>query len=176
METQRPPYPAHSIYPASSVCDYSSSSVYIQGVRRSTQGSTRFSNRLMTPKAGCPEGPMIQHIVSPNESLEQPNRGDLDTSRTYNLLSLTYAAQARSGGGHRLKCSPKTSCWKYLISIDWMPWCCPGNVCGSGTTLHTSAENGSMSFPCRLVVCTYAFSAKMEHLSKVFCVPGQPFP
>ena len=37
-----------------------------------------------------------------------------------------------------------------------------------------SAENGGMSFPCRLVVWTYTFSANMEHLSKVFCVRTLP--
>jgi hypothetical protein len=49
-------------------------------------------------------------------------------------------------------------------------------IYGSGTALRTSAENGGMSFPCHLVVWTCAFCAILEHLSEVFCVPGQPCP
>jgi hypothetical protein len=72
-----PPNPAHSI-PASSAHDFSSSSVDIQGVH----GSTRFSNTWMTPKAESSEGPMIRRAASPDESLEQPVGGDLDTSQS----------------------------------------------------------------------------------------------
>jgi hypothetical protein len=104
------PYPAHS---TPSVYDTSSLSVDSQGIYRS-------SNTWMTPMAGSFEGPLIRHIASPNESLGHPIRGDLYTC-THNLQLQTDAAQARSERRRRLKCSPKTHSWIYLVSINWTP-------------------------------------------------------
>jgi hypothetical protein len=141
------PHPAHSTRSTSSAYDLSSSSVDIQGVHwpsgtRVTRSMTRMSRMV-----GSPEGLLIRHIACPNGLLEHSVRGDLHTY-THVFSLLTGSAQEINGGGRRsggrLKYSPQTHSWKYLIFIDWTPWSRPFNVRGSGTALHTSAKNGGM--------------------------------